>query len=158
MYINDIVINNVYFTKMQIDPWHLCFSSLLAAPFWISAPRNLILAPNETGILTCRVSGEPMPTISWFVNGVPLTSEWKLHSGLRENLYKSMSLQPSLELKSLLDDYFSKILFIPFVVWSQMLPRIPVVRWKPTLWYSAVCSQDPVPSTSATHPMSSATC
>ncbi|XP_049617431.1 neuronal cell adhesion molecule a isoform X6 [Syngnathus scovelli] len=43
-----------------------------AAPFWISAPRNLILAPNETGILTCRVSGDPKPDISWFVNGVPI--------------------------------------------------------------------------------------
>ncbi|XP_037551584.1 neuronal cell adhesion molecule a [Nematolebias whitei] len=43
-----------------------------AAPFWVSAPRNLILAPNETGILTCRVNGEPKPDIHWFVNGIPL--------------------------------------------------------------------------------------
>lgn len=47
----------------------------LAAPFWVSAPRNLILAPNETGILTCRVNGEPKPDIQWFVNGIPLESE-----------------------------------------------------------------------------------
>ncbi|XP_008314028.1 neuronal cell adhesion molecule a isoform X4 [Cynoglossus semilaevis] len=53
---------------------HMIKVTVKAAPFWISAPRNLILAPNETGILTCRVSGEPMPTISWFVNGVPLTN------------------------------------------------------------------------------------
>lgn len=46
-----------------------------AAPFWVSAPRNLILAPNETGILTCRVNGTPKPLITWLVNGVSLESE-----------------------------------------------------------------------------------
>lgn len=51
---------------------HIIKVTVKAAPFWISAPRNLILAPNETGILTCLVSGEPKPKISWFVNGVPL--------------------------------------------------------------------------------------
>ncbi|XP_067437686.1 neuronal cell adhesion molecule a isoform X3 [Thunnus thynnus] len=51
---------------------HIIKVTVKAAPFWISAPRNLILAPNETGILTCRVSGEPKPKISWFVNGVPI--------------------------------------------------------------------------------------
>uniref|UniRef100_A0A8C7I3B0 Neuronal cell adhesion molecule a n=1 Tax=Oncorhynchus kisutch TaxID=8019 RepID=A0A8C7I3B0_ONCKI len=47
---------------------------LQSAPFWISAPRNLILAPEETGILTCRVSGDPKPQIAWSVNGpvIPL--------------------------------------------------------------------------------------
>uniref|UniRef100_A0A8C7ICZ6 Neuronal cell adhesion molecule a n=1 Tax=Oncorhynchus kisutch TaxID=8019 RepID=A0A8C7ICZ6_ONCKI len=45
---------------------------LQSAPFWISAPRNLILAPEETGILTCRVSGDPKPQIAWSVNGVPI--------------------------------------------------------------------------------------
>lgn len=51
---------------------HIIKVAVKAAPFWISAPRNLILAPNETGILTCRVNGEPKPKISWFVNGIPL--------------------------------------------------------------------------------------
>ncbi|XP_037099136.1 neuronal cell adhesion molecule a isoform X12 [Syngnathus acus] len=51
---------------------HIIKVAVKAAPFWISAPRNLILAPNETGILTCRVSGDPKPDISWFVNGVPI--------------------------------------------------------------------------------------
>ncbi|XP_051912008.1 neuronal cell adhesion molecule a isoform X11 [Hippocampus zosterae] len=51
---------------------HVIKVAVKAAPFWISAPRNLILAPNETGILTCRVSGDPKPDISWFVNGVPI--------------------------------------------------------------------------------------
>ncbi|XP_018540695.1 neuronal cell adhesion molecule a isoform X6 [Lates calcarifer] len=51
---------------------HIIKVTVKAAPFWVSAPRNLILAPNETGILTCRVNGEPKPKISWFVNGVPI--------------------------------------------------------------------------------------
>ncbi|XP_013872418.1 neuronal cell adhesion molecule a isoform X2 [Austrofundulus limnaeus] len=51
---------------------HIIKVSVKAAPFWVSAPRNLILAPNETGILTCRVNGEPKPDIQWFVNGIPL--------------------------------------------------------------------------------------
>ncbi|CAL9683103.1 unnamed protein product [Knipowitschia caucasica] len=51
---------------------HIIKVSVKAAPYWISAPRNLILAPNETGILTCRVNGEPKPKISWFINGVLL--------------------------------------------------------------------------------------
>uniref|UniRef100_A0AAQ5XVE1 Neuronal cell adhesion molecule a n=1 Tax=Amphiprion ocellaris TaxID=80972 RepID=A0AAQ5XVE1_AMPOC len=52
---------------------HIIKVTVNAAPFWVSAPRNLILAPNETGILTCRVSGEPKPQISWFVNGFSKT-------------------------------------------------------------------------------------
>ncbi|XP_014825975.1 PREDICTED: neuronal cell adhesion molecule isoform X4 [Poecilia mexicana] len=51
---------------------HLIKVAVIAAPFWISAPRNLILAPNETGILTCRVNGNPKPKINWFVNGRPI--------------------------------------------------------------------------------------
>uniref|UniRef100_A0A8C7XWN3 Neural cell adhesion molecule L1 n=1 Tax=Oryzias sinensis TaxID=183150 RepID=A0A8C7XWN3_9TELE len=54
---------------------HVIKVAVKAAPFWISAPKNLILAPNETGILTCRVNGSPKPKISWFVNGVPIESE-----------------------------------------------------------------------------------
>ncbi|XP_040005516.1 neuronal cell adhesion molecule a isoform X1 [Xiphias gladius] len=51
---------------------HIIKVTVKAAPFWVSAPRNLILAPNETGILTCRVNGDPKPKIRWFVNGVPI--------------------------------------------------------------------------------------
>ncbi|XP_037616475.1 neuronal cell adhesion molecule a isoform X9 [Sebastes umbrosus] len=52
--------------------YHIIKVTVKAAPFWVSAPRNLILAPNETGILTCRVNGEPKPKINWFVNGVSI--------------------------------------------------------------------------------------
>ncbi|XP_054656559.1 neuronal cell adhesion molecule a isoform X10 [Dunckerocampus dactyliophorus] len=50
---------------------HVIKVTVKAAPFWIGAPRNLILAPNETGILTCKVNGDPKPDIRWFINGVP---------------------------------------------------------------------------------------
>ncbi|XP_059182101.1 neuronal cell adhesion molecule a isoform X5 [Centropristis striata] len=60
--------------------YHIIKVTVKAAPFWVSAPRNLILAPNETGILTCRVSGEPKPKISWFVNGVPIQNVPEDHS------------------------------------------------------------------------------
>uniref|UniRef100_A0A672JP37 Neural cell adhesion molecule L1 n=1 Tax=Salarias fasciatus TaxID=181472 RepID=A0A672JP37_SALFA len=59
---------------------HIIKVTVKAAPFWVSAPRNLILAPNETGILTCRVSGEPKPRISWFVNGVPVENAPEDHT------------------------------------------------------------------------------
>ncbi|XP_010783364.1 neuronal cell adhesion molecule-like, partial [Notothenia coriiceps] len=60
--------------------FHIIKVTVKAAPFWVSAPRNLILAPNETGILTCRVNGEPKPKISWFVNGVPIENAPEDHS------------------------------------------------------------------------------
>lgn len=43
-----------------------------AAPYWISAPRNLVLAPKEMGIITCRAAGHPKPNIRWLVNGLPI--------------------------------------------------------------------------------------
>uniref|UniRef100_A0A8C2KEV4 Neuronal cell adhesion molecule n=1 Tax=Cyprinus carpio TaxID=7962 RepID=A0A8C2KEV4_CYPCA len=43
-----------------------------AAPYWISAPRNLVLAPGEMGIITCRAAGHPKPSIRWLMNGLPI--------------------------------------------------------------------------------------
>ncbi|KAI4877291.1 hypothetical protein NFI96_011837, partial [Prochilodus magdalenae] len=51
---------------------HTIRVTVKAAPYWIGAPRNLVLAPNESGVLTCRARGNPKPTISWSVNGVPI--------------------------------------------------------------------------------------
>jgi len=50
-----------------------------AAPFWISAPQNLILAPKENGMLTCRVGGNPQPMVTWSVNGIPIESMSPTH-------------------------------------------------------------------------------
>ncbi|XP_051546218.1 neuronal cell adhesion molecule-like isoform X1 [Myxocyprinus asiaticus] len=51
---------------------HTIRVSVKAAPYWISAPRNLVLAPLEMGTITCRARGHPKPTISWSMNGVPI--------------------------------------------------------------------------------------
>ncbi|KAI4881613.1 hypothetical protein NFI96_026823 [Prochilodus magdalenae] len=56
---------------------HIITVVVKAAPFWISAPRNLILAPKETGMLICHVGGSPKPTITWSVNGVPIENSPK---------------------------------------------------------------------------------
>ncbi|XP_076862831.1 neuronal cell adhesion molecule a isoform X3 [Brachyhypopomus gauderio] len=49
--------------------YHIITVVVKAAPFWISAPRNLILAPEESGMLTCLAGGSPKPTITWSING-----------------------------------------------------------------------------------------
>ncbi|KAJ8373250.1 hypothetical protein AAFF_G00266970 [Aldrovandia affinis] len=54
---------------------HIITVTVKAAPYWISSPRNLILAPKENGVLICRASGNPKPTIAWAMNGVPIESE-----------------------------------------------------------------------------------
>uniref|UniRef100_A0A8C2A4G8 Neuronal cell adhesion molecule a n=1 Tax=Cyprinus carpio TaxID=7962 RepID=A0A8C2A4G8_CYPCA len=56
-----------------------------AAPFWISAPQNLILAPKESGMLTCRAEGNPKPTVTWSVNGIPIENSHKDPSRKIEN-------------------------------------------------------------------------
>ncbi|KAJ8374119.1 hypothetical protein SKAU_G00046990 [Synaphobranchus kaupii] len=51
---------------------HIITVIVKASPYWISAPRNLILAPKENGVLICRASGKPKPVITWFMNGIPI--------------------------------------------------------------------------------------
>ncbi|XP_067293217.1 neuronal cell adhesion molecule isoform X4 [Pseudorasbora parva] len=51
---------------------HTIRVSVKAAPYWISAPRNLVLAPLETGEITCRARGHPKPRIQWSINGLPI--------------------------------------------------------------------------------------
>ncbi|KAM6927029.1 neuronal cell adhesion molecule-like isoform 2-T3 [Lycodopsis pacificus] len=52
---------------------HTIHVTVKAAPYWISgAPRNLVLAPGESSVLTCRASGTPKPSVSWSMNGVPI--------------------------------------------------------------------------------------
>ncbi|XP_066524777.1 neuronal cell adhesion molecule-like isoform X13 [Hoplias malabaricus] len=51
---------------------HTIRVTVKAAPYWIDAPRNLVLAPLEMGVLTCRAGGNPKPIISWSINGDPI--------------------------------------------------------------------------------------
>ncbi|KAK3558838.1 hypothetical protein QTP86_028724 [Hemibagrus guttatus] len=51
---------------------HTIQVTVKTAPYWISAPRNLVLAPMENGVITCRARGDPKPTVTWFMNGVPI--------------------------------------------------------------------------------------
>ncbi|XP_040894027.1 neuronal cell adhesion molecule-like isoform X2 [Toxotes jaculatrix] len=57
---------------------HTIRVAVKAAPYWISGPpRNLVLAPGENGVLTCRASGTPKPTITWSMNGIPIENSPK---------------------------------------------------------------------------------
>ncbi|XP_023688496.1 neuronal cell adhesion molecule isoform X13 [Paramormyrops kingsleyae] len=52
--------------------YHIITVTVKAAPYWIRTPKNLILAPKENGVLSCLPSGNPKPTISWSMNGIPI--------------------------------------------------------------------------------------
>uniref|UniRef100_A0A8C4SP47 Ig-like domain-containing protein n=1 Tax=Erpetoichthys calabaricus TaxID=27687 RepID=A0A8C4SP47_ERPCA len=45
-----------------------------ASPYWLSEPKNLILAPEEDGNLICRANGLRKPEITWLINGDPIES------------------------------------------------------------------------------------
>ncbi|XP_041967082.1 neuronal cell adhesion molecule-like isoform X6 [Alosa sapidissima] len=51
---------------------HVITVTVKAAPYWIEAPQNLVLAPREKGQLICRASGNPKPSVSWFMDGLPI--------------------------------------------------------------------------------------
>ncbi|XP_049928956.1 neuronal cell adhesion molecule-like isoform X4 [Epinephelus moara] len=57
---------------------HTIHVTVKAAPYWISSPpRNLVLAPGENGLLTCRASGTPKPSVTWAMNGIPIENSPK---------------------------------------------------------------------------------
>lgn len=64
----------LYSCKFHVCSFVCLFFWYPAAPYWISSPRNLVLAPKEHGMLKCLASGSPKPTITWFMNGVPIES------------------------------------------------------------------------------------
>ncbi|KAI1883486.1 hypothetical protein AGOR_G00231940 [Albula goreensis] len=51
---------------------HIITVVVKAAPYWRKTPKNLILAPQESGVLSCQVNGDPKPIITWSMNGVPI--------------------------------------------------------------------------------------
>uniref|UniRef100_A0A8C6WJS8 L1 cell adhesion molecule, paralog a n=1 Tax=Neogobius melanostomus TaxID=47308 RepID=A0A8C6WJS8_9GOBI len=44
-----------------------------AAPYWVKEPLSQLYAPGETVKLDCQADGIPTPTISWTLNGTPLS-------------------------------------------------------------------------------------
>lgn len=52
---------------------HTYTVSVEAAPYWTRAPVSQIYAPGETVRLDCQADGIPTPTISWSLNGIPLS-------------------------------------------------------------------------------------
>ncbi|XP_069382066.1 neural cell adhesion molecule L1.1-like isoform X2 [Paralichthys olivaceus] len=44
-----------------------------AAPYWVKEPQSLLYAPGETVRLDCQAEGIPTPTITWSINGQPIT-------------------------------------------------------------------------------------
>nr|XP_043891442.1 neuronal cell adhesion molecule-like isoform X24 [Solea senegalensis] len=57
---------------------HTIHVTVKAAPYWISGPpRNLVLAPGENGVLTCRASGTPKPSVTWAMNGISIENSPK---------------------------------------------------------------------------------
>ncbi|KAM4748047.1 neuronal cell adhesion molecule isoform 8-T8 [Rhinophrynus dorsalis] len=51
---------------------HIITVIVKAAPYWITAPRNLVLSPGEDGTLMCRANGNPTPSVTWLINGVSI--------------------------------------------------------------------------------------
>uniref|UniRef100_A0A669B3N0 Neural cell adhesion molecule L1 n=1 Tax=Oreochromis niloticus TaxID=8128 RepID=A0A669B3N0_ORENI len=58
---------------------HTIHVTVKAAPYWIDVPpKNLVLAPGESGRLSCLASGTPKPTITWAMNGISIESNRKV--------------------------------------------------------------------------------
>lgn len=47
----------------------------LAAPYWIKEPVSQLYAPGEDVRLDCQADGIPSPSISWTINGVPISCQ-----------------------------------------------------------------------------------
>ncbi|XP_054636541.1 neural cell adhesion molecule L1.2 isoform X2 [Dunckerocampus dactyliophorus] len=45
-----------------------------AAPYWTKEPVSQLYAPGENVRLDCQAEGIPSPTITWTINGIPLSS------------------------------------------------------------------------------------
>ncbi|KAM3872035.1 neural cell adhesion molecule L1.2 [Diretmus argenteus] len=53
---------------------HIYTVTVEAAPYWTKEPASQLYAPGETVRLDCQADGIPSPTISWSINGTPLSA------------------------------------------------------------------------------------
>ncbi|CAL8366857.1 unnamed protein product [Lota lota] len=44
-----------------------------AEPYWVETPKSLLYTPGENLRLHCQADGIPTPTITWSINGIPIT-------------------------------------------------------------------------------------
>ncbi|XP_035512810.1 neural cell adhesion molecule L1.2 isoform X1 [Morone saxatilis] len=68
---------------------HTYFVTVEASPYWTIEPVSQLYAPGETVKLDCQADGIPSPTISWTINGIPLSATDK---DTRRSLMPSGSL------------------------------------------------------------------
>ncbi|XP_010782814.1 neural cell adhesion molecule L1-like [Notothenia coriiceps] len=71
---------------------HTYIVTVEAAPYWIKEPSSQLYAPGETVRLDCQADGIPSPTISWTINGVPI-------SAIDKDSRRSLTVSGSLILK-----------------------------------------------------------
>uniref|UniRef100_A0A8B9JBM3 L1 cell adhesion molecule, paralog a n=1 Tax=Astyanax mexicanus TaxID=7994 RepID=A0A8B9JBM3_ASTMX len=60
-------------TNTQGTARHTYTVTVEAAPYWIKEPESELYAPNETVRLECQADGIPTPTVTWSINGSPLS-------------------------------------------------------------------------------------
>ncbi|KAL4641451.1 neuronal cell adhesion molecule-like isoform X4 [Arapaima gigas] len=51
---------------------HVITVTVKAAPYWVKAPKNLVVSPNGSGFITCQATGDPKPDVTWLMNGIPI--------------------------------------------------------------------------------------
>ncbi|CAL8259399.1 unnamed protein product [Gadus morhua 'NCC'] len=68
---------------------HTYVVTVEAGPYWIKEPVSQLYAPGETVRLDCQADGLPSPTISWSINGIPLS---EIDKDTRHTLTDSGSL------------------------------------------------------------------
>ncbi|KAK0044610.1 neuroglian-like isoform X2 [Biomphalaria pfeifferi] len=78
---HEMIINDVKFVdageyecmgknKLFPEPVRRKFTlRVQAAPKWVSNPEDLVVGVDETTSVNCDVTGDPAPTVKWFING-----------------------------------------------------------------------------------------
>ncbi|XP_028307810.1 neural cell adhesion molecule L1.2 isoform X2 [Gouania willdenowi] len=57
----------------QGKAFHTYTLTVEATPYWTKEPTSQLYAPGETVRLECQADGIPSPTISWMINGIPIS-------------------------------------------------------------------------------------
>uniref|UniRef100_A0A674CZE0 Neurofascin homolog (chicken) a n=1 Tax=Salmo trutta TaxID=8032 RepID=A0A674CZE0_SALTR len=73
---------------------HSIYVQVKAAPYWLVQPSNLVLAPDENGLLVCRANGKPKPHIQWLSFTTHSTS-FIIHGNTYQNKTTQTSSLPN---------------------------------------------------------------